>query len=105
MCIQKFGNKNVVSFVRFLPKWLCGDSLEVRASGKLEMKIMNVWDEWKTNSEIYRQMFFKIHFRTHTGEKPYICDVANCGRAFAGSNTLAIHKRTRKNKIFIIRIK
>lgn len=53
---------------------------------------------WQCNfaAENWLKKFISILFRTHTGEKPYRCDYENCGRAFAGSNTLAIHKRTRE---------
>ena len=37
---------------------------------------------------------FKIHKRTHTGEKPYKCDYENCGYSCTQASTLKTHKRT-----------
>ncbi|KAI6044287.1 hypothetical protein EDC04DRAFT_423995 [Pisolithus marmoratus] len=34
------------------------------------------------------------HMRRHTQEKPYVCDHPGCGRAFAITGALTIHKRT-----------
>ncbi|CAD6932732.1 unnamed protein product [Tilletia controversa] len=44
-----------------------------------------------------RPSSLKIHYHSHTGEKPYVCDEPGCGRTFSVQSNLRRHQRGHAN--------
>lgn len=53
------------------------------------------WEECPRESKPFKAKYKLVnHIRVHTGEKPFPCPFPGCGKVFARSENLKIHKRT-----------
>ena len=66
---------------------------------------MNVWSSNRCDDcgrVFTRHRSLQVHKRTHSGEKPFVCDFPSCGKAFVQKGQLKTHQRFAFLFLFIL---
>jgi len=64
---------------------------DVKNDIKKEGKIKCLWKSCEKTYSTYTHM--KVHYRVHTGEKPYVCPFKGCTKTFVAGYSLKAHSR------------